>query len=169
MAERIVGGALEPGLGQPADGQPWWEWLAGRARAMRAALLAYPDGALVVAGNRPTAAMLPTIEQQLGVLVEVGFTPRQALDAFLAVGAYVAGEAVDFQAEQRRPPVPLTACHALRPELDWGQLPHLAAAGFPSPEERFESGLSLLIGGLRVQLAARMPVAAASRSGPDPA
>ena len=38
---------------EPHPGQPWWDWLAGRARALRAGLLAHRDGALMLAGNRP--------------------------------------------------------------------------------------------------------------------
>ena len=40
---------------EPHTGQPWWDWLAGRARALRAGLLAHRDGALMLAGNRPTS------------------------------------------------------------------------------------------------------------------
>src|ERR1700689_2176452 len=38
---------------EPHPGQPWWDWLAGRARGLRARLLGHPDGARVL-GGKPT-------------------------------------------------------------------------------------------------------------------
>src|ERR1700761_452856 len=42
---------------EPQPGQPWWEWLAARARVMRTALLAHRDSAM--GGSRHPAGATP--------------------------------------------------------------------------------------------------------------
>jgi TetR/AcrR family tetracycline transcriptional repressor len=92
---------------EPQPGQPWWEWLAARARVMRVALLAHRDSARIVAGNRPPESSLPGIERQLRALGGAGFTPRDGLLALLALNAYVMGDVIDQQADEtRRRPAP---------------------------------------------------------------
>ena len=87
---------------EPQPGQPWWEWLAARARVMRAALLAHRDSARIVAGHRPPESSLPGIERQLRALGGAGFTPRDGLLALLALNAYVIGDVIDQQADETR-------------------------------------------------------------------
>ena len=73
-------GAWSPGPAaatSPAPGQPWWEWLAERARLQFRALISHRDAALVVAGNRPTEAALPGIEEVLASLVAVALPARR--------------------------------------------------------------------------------------------
>src|SRR6202012_4833253 len=91
---------------EPQPGQPWWEWLAARARVMRTALLAHRDSAMVVSGNRPAESSLPGIERQLRALASAGFESRDGLLALLTLNAYVIGDVIDQQAEegQHRPP-----------------------------------------------------------------
>jgi TetR/AcrR family tetracycline transcriptional repressor len=151
VAEAIV---TENGpAAHPAHGQPWWEWLGESARAQYRALVNHRDAGLVVAGNRPTEASLPVIEQVLGSLVEVGFPPDEAFDSILAVGHFVIGSAVEYQAEAAREAgaecegeLPTRIRHA-------EHLPHLVAAARsrcgPDPEATFRHGLNLLIAGLR--------------------
>src|ERR1700689_3685 len=102
MASMIMDEALADWR-EPHPGQPWWDWLAGRARALRAGLLAHRDGALMLAGNRPAQPALPGIERQLAALAEAGFSPPEALLTLLALNAYVIGEALDTQGESGRP------------------------------------------------------------------
>jgi TetR/AcrR family tetracycline transcriptional repressor len=104
MAEALV--ARTGRTTSPAPGEPWWSWLAERARRQFQALISHRDAALVVAGNRPTEATLPDVEQLLGSLVAVGFPPSEALRIVLTIGNYVIGCAVEHQAEAApaRPP-----------------------------------------------------------------
>ena len=138
---------------EPHPGQPWWDWLAGRARALRAGLLAHRDGALMLAGNRPVQPALPGIERQLAALSEAGFKPPEALLALLALNAYVIGEALDSQGERGRPdPVADEADGAGLGE----DFPLISEAvggleAFGSSDQRFEHGLALMITGLRAQ------------------
>jgi TetR/AcrR family transcriptional regulator, tetracycline repressor protein len=148
----------------PAPGQPWWEWLAERARLQWRALTSQRDAALVVAGNRPTEAALPEIEQVVASLVAAGFPPDEALRTILSIGNYVIGCAVEHQAEAAREPDPERDARLLeRAE----ELPNLRAAmaGLERPgpaagEAGFEHGLTLLIGGVRARHADLLTAAA---------
>jgi TetR/AcrR family transcriptional regulator, tetracycline repressor protein len=135
----------------PQPGQPWWEWLAARARVMRAALLAHRDSALVVSGNRPAQSSLPGIERQLQALADAGFAPPDGLMALLTLNAYVIGDVLDQQAEGHQPrPAGSDPAVALAPDgpfpLVWA-----AANGMRSPDQRFEYGLGVLLDGLQAR------------------
>jgi TetR/AcrR family transcriptional regulator, tetracycline repressor protein len=153
MAEALVARAGRSS--SPAPGQPWEEWLAERARGQWRALTSQRDAALVVAGNRPTEASLPEIEQILASLVAVGFPPDEALRTILSIGNYVIGCAVEHQAEAARDPDPERDARLLeRAE----ELPNLRAAmaGLERPgpaagEAGFEHGLALLLDGVRAR------------------
>jgi TetR/AcrR family tetracycline transcriptional repressor len=121
-------------------------------------MLDHPDGALVVAGNRPTADLLPDIERQLSVLVAVGFPPGEALRALWAIGAYVGGDAIETQAEAARPAGIQVVEEAALADVRSGRYPLVLAAvqeAGTSAQDRFEEGLDLLIDGLRARLARR--------------
>ena len=156
MAEALVARAGR--TTSPAPGQPWWEWLAERARLQFRALVSHRDAALVVAGNRPTEATLPGIEEVLASLVVVGFPAAEALRIVLSIGHYVIGCAVERQAEEAR------SADAVRDTrlLEQAEaLPTLRAAigtldepGPPAGDAGFEYGLGLLIDGARARHAA---------------
>ncbi|MGI8612980.1 MAG: TetR/AcrR family transcriptional regulator C-terminal domain-containing protein [Nocardioidaceae bacterium] len=138
-----------------AKNQPWWRWLRQRSVSMFEALVATRDGPRVLAGNRPSPQTWPEIDQVLGRLVGVGFTPAQAQQSLFAIGAYVIGSAVEWQAEAARategPPDDIGAA------IDDGRFPHLAssirAIAAEPPEATFAYGLDLLIDGMRARLA----------------
>lgn len=157
MAEAIVRSGAAGLPDTPSPTEPWWEWLADRARALRRAILLHPDGARVVAGNRPPPEAAPHIERTLSVLVEAGFSPPEALRCLLALTAYVSGDALETQSESEREPQPDDEAVALREAFVAPERPTLAAAaaGLGSDDERFEEGLSLMIAGMRARLAAR--------------
>jgi TetR/AcrR family transcriptional regulator, tetracycline repressor protein len=151
MAEALVSRAGRST--SPARGQPWWEWLAERARLQFRALVSHRDAALVVAGNRPTEATLPDIEQVLGSLVTVGFPPAEALRIVLSIGNYVIGCAVEHQAEAARDDDPERDARLLEqaehlPNLR-GAIVTLRQPGPAGDDAGFEYGLALLIAGVR--------------------
>jgi TetR/AcrR family transcriptional regulator, tetracycline repressor protein len=154
MAEALVARAGRST--SPAHGQPWWEWLAERARRQFRALISQRDAALVVAGNRPTEATLPDVEEVLGSLVAVGFPAAEALRVILSIANYVIGCAVERQAEQAR-----SAEQDTRLLEQAEALPNLRAAiaaldgpGPSAGDAGFEYGLGLLIDGVRAKHAA---------------
>ena len=157
MAEALV--AQEDRSTAPAHGQPWADWLAERARVQYRALVSHRDAALVVAGNRPTEARLPEIEQVLASLVVVGFPPAEALRTVLSIANYVIGCAVERQAEAARPPDPDRDDRLVARIRAAGDLPTLTAAmaglgepGSPAAGDAgFEHGLALLIAGVRAR------------------
>ncbi len=155
MAEALVSRAGRSP--SPAPGQPWWEWLAERARGQWRALTSHRDAALVVAGNRPTEATLPEIEQVLASLVTVGFPPAEALRTILSISNYVIGCAVEHQAEAARDADPERDDRLLEQVEDLPNLHGaLVAIGRPDPsggDDGFEHGLSLLIAGARARQA----------------
>jgi TetR/AcrR family transcriptional regulator, tetracycline repressor protein len=166
LLDLLAGAILEEELAgwrEPQPGQPWWEWLADRARVMRTALLAHRDSALVVSGNRPTASSLPGIERQLAALAGAGFSPGDGLLTLLTLNAYVLGDVLDLQAEDGRPapsaasagpPAGPPAGQAAGPDgPPAGAFPLLRAANgvLSSPGDRFEHGLGILIDGLRAR------------------
>jgi TetR/AcrR family tetracycline transcriptional repressor len=146
----------------PAPGQPWWEWLRADARRMFDALVATRDAPRVIAGNRPSPESFAGIERVLGVLVAAGMTPGQAQQALFALGAYVIGSAVEWQAEAERTatqPLPDPAdesISAARARMLADQPVVLAAITelLDRPDSAaFEYGLDLLIDGLRARYA----------------
>jgi TetR/AcrR family transcriptional regulator, tetracycline repressor protein len=165
VASAIMDQALA-GWREPRPGQAWWDWLAGRARVMRSALLAHRDSAMILAGNRPTGQALPGIERQLQALTGAGFSPPDAMLTLQALNAYVIGEVLDTQGEAARPapahapsraegpaPVPVPS-QAAGPAPVGAAFPLISAAmaalePFGSSDQRFEHGLALIITGLR--------------------
>jgi len=163
VASAIMDQALA-GWREPRPGQAWWDWLAGRARVMRSALLAHRDSAMILAGNRPTGQALPGIERQLQALTGAGFSPPDAMLALQALNAYVIGEVLDTQGEAARraaAPAPSQAngpapvpSQAAGPAPMGAAFPLISAAmaalePFGSSDQRFEHGLALIITGLR--------------------
>jgi TetR/AcrR family tetracycline transcriptional repressor len=136
---------------------PWDEKIAEGMRRQYQAIIAWRDGARVVAGNRPTEAALPQIEQFLKMWVEAGFPPNEALAYVLTFGDFVTGCALEHQAEIERRSSRLTETTA---EL-WKQLaayPTLLAASLTRGGSKagprssnFERGLALLMSGLRLR------------------
>jgi TetR/AcrR family tetracycline transcriptional repressor len=168
VAEAIVRRGVSDVPAEPAPGEPWWDWIAERARAIRGAILLHRDGARVVAGNRPTPESAPHIERVLSSLVGAGLTPPEALRFMFALTAYVSGDALETQSDSTREPMPEEQVAALREAFESPERPTLAAAvsGVGSDDERFEDGLSLMIAGLRARLSARALARDAELLGP---
>ncbi len=127
-----------------APGQTWDEWLAEGMRQQRRAMLAHRDGARLAAGNRPVPESWPIIEETLGVLVDAGFTPKDAVRAVIVIGHYVSGFVLDEQHDEERD-------DSGPPGFDLDTYPLLAEGG-PAALDRdtlFEYGLRCLLDGMR--------------------
>jgi TetR/AcrR family transcriptional regulator, tetracycline repressor protein len=165
LLDLVAGAVMDEALAgwrDPQPGQVWWEWLAGRTRAIRTGLLAHRDSAVVLAGNRPPGSSVPGLERQLEFLTAAGFRPQDAVLALVSLNAFAIGEALDTQREAGREDGP---AEVPVPGDDPGPglasaYPLLSAAAgalepFGSSDQRFDYGLDLMITGLRAQLAGR--------------
>lgn len=152
LAEHLLRRGRSGVFDRPRHGQPWWEWLEERGRAMFKAMIAVRDAPQVVAGNRPTVDMLASSEIALGELVAVGFDATEAQQVFFVLGGYIGGMALEWQAEQGRTGAGLDDGELLATVQDSGRFPHLAAvASAQQAQSTFDYGLSLLIKGIRAR------------------
>ncbi|CAM3066055.1 TetR/AcrR family transcriptional regulator C-terminal domain-containing protein [Saccharomonospora xinjiangensis] len=163
MAECLLRRGRTDAFDGPAEGQPWWEWLAGHARAMFETMISVRDAPQVIAGNRPTPESLTEIDVAIGVLVEAGFEPGDAQQVFFVLGGYIGGMALEWQEEaaREREGVEDPELHAAVTDAE--RYPHIAAAMrsgvHREPMETFLLGLDLLIRGLRSWHAERVGAA----------
>lgn len=154
LLEGVVHLALQP-LSMPDDGD-WDVRLASAIGRLYAALREHPGATQALAGGFiPGPALDPVRDELLGILLDAGFDAARAV-AYLhtlftyAVGfAIVAGHNnVPDAAESARiaslPPQQFPSLARVAPEFD---------ARFSRPS--FESGLALIIDGLRVDLRSR--------------
>jgi TetR/AcrR family tetracycline transcriptional repressor len=154
MAEHMI---AEHRAGQPPlpDNLTWWEKATEMCRRQYFALIAHRDGAQVVAGNRPTEGTLPLVDRWLGMWIDAGFPPEEALALILSVGNYIVGSALEYQAEADRAKVRKDI--AAISQLDKERYPNLkkaiACRGTKrrDPHALFEYGLNLLIAGIRAR------------------
>ncbi|WP_405142617.1 TetR/AcrR family transcriptional regulator C-terminal domain-containing protein [Sphaerisporangium sp. NBC_01403] len=137
MADEIVRAA---GMGPPRPEESWQEWLARRARAYRASLLAHRDGARVVSGAAELSPeTVRMFEEELAAMTSRGFTPVLAVRTISTLTHYITGFVLQEQATRpsgrpREEAVPtLTAA--------------LHAGGGPLGEDAFEHGLRTIITG----------------------
>lgn len=155
MAEAIL---LAGGMGPPRVGESWQDWLTRRARDYRRVLLAYRDGARVVANARLGPAAVRMFDQELTAMVGCGFTPVLALRTIAAISRYVTGFVFQEQAERQEDTrAPADQFLALAELLDGGTSATLIAAiregGSPLGEQAFEHGVGALIDGSAAALA----------------
>ena len=135
---------LAEAYGSVEAGEDWAEWLADGARRMRRTLLAYRDGARILAGFRPTGPAGRLDRAVIfGPLREAGFVAEDAKLAMVTVGLFTFGWAMDEQAASGRVP-------PFDPKFD--------------ADRGFEFGLGTIIAGLKARLAAQ-----GNRSGAVPA
>lgn len=171
MAEEMVRAqrASEPPI--PED-WPWYDKIAETMRRQYHAILAYRDGARVMAGNRPTDASLPVIELYLSRWVAMGFPADEALASILSMGDFIVGAALEYQSEvERRRGQKMPA--ALKewedkvrpyPQLYAASKKRAESAMAGTRRDSFEHGLALFIAGLRVR---RAEIEAQRKAGND--
>ncbi|MCG6859337.1 MAG: TetR/AcrR family transcriptional regulator C-terminal domain-containing protein [Salaquimonas sp.] len=154
MAERII---AEHRVKQPPlpDDMTWWQKVTELCRRQYFAMIAHRDGAQVVAGNRPTERMLPMIDRWIGIWIQAGIPPEEALALILAVGNYIIGSALEYQAEADRTKVrgDIVAISQAGKEQHPNLMNAINCRGSKprDPHAIFEYGLTLLIAGIRAR------------------
>ncbi len=159
-------------LQSPEPEQDWADWLAAWARRLRQAMLAHRDGARVLAeADLLLNDFFEGIELALDVLQHAGFDGSRAASGVITVLHYVMGAVFELQADpsffayRKGEESP----RAMRPPVDEERFPRIVAffhrvevlSSVPA-EAWFEEGLSLLLDGLRANLAKEHPNATSS-------
>jgi AcrR family transcriptional regulator len=133
------------------DSQDWIVWAMAFGRGLRKTLLAYRDGARMVAGSRLTnTEYMKTVEQIGARLIESEFTVRQAVVLLSTIYDYTLSfvmeeQAVFPEAGKRAPQYEISARNAA---LDPKAFPLLREAGailFDKFDRRYREGLELIV------------------------
>jgi TetR/AcrR family tetracycline transcriptional repressor len=135
------------------DQRDWEEWLSMLAHELRAAMLAYQDGARVVAGTHPDLGqvLLKLWDLTVRVLHNAGFRYDMAATITVTVTNFTFGSVIEEQSSQlpesgpkmRRDKLP----EALRASLEEWQ--------DENADQRFDTAVRLLIQGVRAELNAQ--------------
>lgn len=133
----------------------WQKRLLATNRLLRAALLTYRDGAKVFSGSRFTGTdHAAEMETTLRLMVDAGFTLRQAVNASATLYLFTIGFVTEEQGVE-----PLPGQRRQGYDIDergrrMADYPLAAAAGaeiFARFEERFEDGLHMIIAGIEAR------------------
>ncbi len=139
------------------EGSDWSVWAAWFGRGLRTTLLAYRDGARMVAGTRLTnTEYLKTVERIGRKFSESGFTVRRAVVLLSTIYNYTISFVMEEQAvfprpNERSPNYDIAKRNA---KLDAGELPLLRQSGvilFDQFDRRYKEGLALIVQGARSQ------------------
>lgn len=142
----------------PKDSSDWTVWAASFGVGLRQILLAYRDGARMVAGTRLTnTAYMKTVERIGAKLIESGFTLRQAVILLSTIYDYTLSLVMEEQGvfprpNERSPHYDIAARNA---KLDPEQFPILRQAGsilFDRFDRRYREGLDLIVRGAQLEI-----------------
>lgn len=145
MADAILAEVVLPDLGD----EPWEEQLRMMGRAFRAAVLRYPQTALLALTRQLNApAALPLVDATLGVLRTAGLGEREAVHVVRVVIAFLVGSLT------RELGLPSRTSELSAADL--AALPHVASSAGElatiDHDREFEYGMDLLLAGLRSRL-----------------
>jgi TetR/AcrR family transcriptional regulator, tetracycline repressor protein len=133
----------------------WTVWAAAFGGGLRKMLLAYRDGARVVAGSRLTnTEYMKTVEQVGARLIDEGFTVRQTVVLLSTVYNYTLSFVMEEQAvfprpNERSPQYDIAERNA---KLDPKEFPILRQGGpilFDKFDRRYKEGLALILYGAK--------------------
>jgi len=140
------------------DTTDWRQLVGDSARGLRALLRSHRDGARVFSGSRLTdTSVVAELERPLRLLVEAGFTERDAKLAWTTMRDLVVGFVIEEQEVHLPDGTP-------RPEYDEAaRAQRLDSAGYPlaarsgptswgSPDERFDDAIRFLVDGMAARL-----------------
>jgi TetR/AcrR family tetracycline transcriptional repressor len=162
MAELMIADAFA-NLHAAGQSQDWADWLADFARLLRKMMLGHRDGARILAeADLSLSNFLEGIELALEELQDAGFEAGEAAAGVVSVIHFVLGNAFQAQADplfqQQRNDE--KSPHAVELPIDGERFPRVAALlkiiDVLSPaiaDAQFEQGLSLLLDGMRANLA----------------
>jgi TetR/AcrR family transcriptional regulator, tetracycline repressor protein len=138
------------------DSTDWAVWAAAFGTGLRKTLLAYRDGARMVAGTRLTNTAYMKTAERIGTrLVESGFTVREAVVLLSTIYNYTLSFVMEEQAVFPRPGErsPQYDVAKRTAKLDAKEFPLLRQAGailFDKFDRRYKEGLTLILRGVRL-------------------
>jgi TetR/AcrR family transcriptional regulator, tetracycline repressor protein len=150
-------------LHEPEPDQDWADWLTIYARQLRNIMLAHRDGARIVAEADPSrSTFFEGFEWALNVLRHTGFDGNEAAIGVITLQNYVLGNVFEVQAhpfslasntdEKHLPTLSLALDEERFPNVvAFLHTPALYSSAWASTQ--FETGLSLLLDGLRARFA----------------
>lgn len=162
--EAILDGVVEAVWAEvdppPRSDRPWEEQLVAVARAIRAALARHPN-ALPLMASRPNMSLpgFEVVDHVLGVLLDAGLAPKDALELVNAAGEFLLGHAL----AETSPPLAggdADILDAVSDVGDDGRLPHLRRVldqvdiSQVTMDTIFEAGIASLVAGVRQRLGA---------------
>jgi TetR/AcrR family tetracycline transcriptional repressor len=133
----------------------WAAWAVAFGTGLRKTLLAYRDGARMVAGSRLTnTEYMKTAERIAAKLLDEGFTVRQAVVLLSTIYNYTVSFVMEEQAvfprpDERSPEYDIAERNA---KLDPKEFPILRQSGailFDKFERRYKEGLDLILPGAK--------------------
>lgn len=139
------------------DSSDWTAWAVSFGTGLRKTLLAYRDGARMIAGTRLTNTEYMKTAERIGAkLIERGFTIRQAVVLLSTIYNYTLSFVMEEQAvfprpNQRSPQYDIAERNA---KLDPKHFPILRQAGsilFNRFDRRYKEGLDLILNGAKSQ------------------
>ncbi len=144
-----------PGLIPRKDSADWRVWAASFGTGLRKTLLAYRDGARMVAATRLTnAEYLKTVERIAAKITGSGFTVRQAIVLLGTIYNYTLNFVMEEQAVFPRPNErsPLYDIAKRNAKLDPETFPILRQSGsilFDGFDRRYKEGIELILRGAK--------------------
>jgi len=148
MASAII---MAAGMGPPADGEAWTDWVRRRARAYRKSLLSHRDGARLITSARRAPEALAGFERELEAMVALGFTPALALHTIMVIADYTNGFVLQEQALRSQPSPQELEMLAGMPTLREA----FRSGGYRQPDAAFEHGLEVIVAGTEALLPPR--------------
>ena len=135
------------------DEREWDEWLNKLAHELRAAMLAYRDGARVVAGTHPDLGqvLLKLWDLTVRVLHNTGFSYSKAATITVTVINFTFGSVIEEQSSQ----LPKTG-----PKIQRAKLPRALKSALEEWQDenndmRFDTGVRIIINGVRAEFNAQ--------------
>lgn len=137
------------------DERDWEEWLNTLAHELRAALLAYKDGARVVAGTHPGIGqvLIKLWDLTVRVLHNTGFTYGMAATITVTLINFTFGSVIEEQSSQ----LPKAGPKIQRSELPRGLSSALEEWQNENNDKRFDTAVQIIINGVRVELTGLSP------------
>lgn len=143
------------------DSADWRVWAAAFGKGLRKTVLAYRDGARMVAGTRLTnTEYMKTAERIAQKMTDAGFTVRQAVVLLSTIYNYTISFAMEEQAVFPRPGQRSAAYDVAKrnAKLDAREFALLRQAGgilFERFDRRYREGLHLIVAGAEQMVADR--------------